>query len=216
MTSEKQAEANRLNALKSTGPRTPEGKAAVRYNSLKHGLRARATVLPGENCEEFEQLCADLEAEWQPQTPTEGFLVERIAVTEWKLGRAAVGEKSIFAAIESANKQLPSLNRIMKYEMSLENSQIRAINALTRLQRQHKRTVSAPAVAIEPATDVANKDTNGFARHDSLISAIQPPLPLNPALQPRNPAPQPLNPASKTGKTTAPYFDTDLPAAWRL
>ena len=38
MTSEKKAEANRRNALKSTGPKTPEGKDAVRLNALKHGL----------------------------------------------------------------------------------------------------------------------------------------------------------------------------------
>src|SRR5205807_417954 len=45
----KQIEANRRNALKSTGPKTPGGKAAVRLNALRHGLRAHAVVLPGEN-----------------------------------------------------------------------------------------------------------------------------------------------------------------------
>ena len=67
----KQIEANRRNALLSTGPKTLEGKAAVRLNALRHGLRAHTVVLPGENPEQFHQLCEDLEAEWQPQSRTE-------------------------------------------------------------------------------------------------------------------------------------------------
>ena len=69
-----QIDANRRNARKSTGPKTPEGKAAVRMNSLRHGLRARTVVLPGESREEFNQLCDDLEAEWQPESSSAQFL----------------------------------------------------------------------------------------------------------------------------------------------
>jgi hypothetical protein len=49
MTSDKQARANRRNALKSTGPNTPEGKAAVRHNALRHGLGSSDILLPGED-----------------------------------------------------------------------------------------------------------------------------------------------------------------------
>ena len=56
MTSEKKAEANRRNALKSTGPKTPEGKDAVRLNALKHGLLSRETLLPGEDEEALREL----------------------------------------------------------------------------------------------------------------------------------------------------------------
>jgi hypothetical protein len=49
MTSEKKAEANRRNALKSTGPKTPEGKAAVSLNALKHGLLSQEILLPRED-----------------------------------------------------------------------------------------------------------------------------------------------------------------------
>src|SRR6266576_2313161 len=91
-----QIEANRRNALQSTGPRTPQGKAAVSMNSLRHGLRARTVVLPGENREEFNQLCNDLEVEWHPQSRTEQFYVEQMAVSQWKLTRMEVGEAAIF------------------------------------------------------------------------------------------------------------------------
>jgi hypothetical protein len=47
MTSERQAEANRQNATKSTGPRTPAGKAVVALNGTKHGLLEQ--ISPGLN-----------------------------------------------------------------------------------------------------------------------------------------------------------------------
>ena len=48
MATEKQIAANRLNAQKSTGPKTPEGRAAVRLNGVKHGLTAETLVLPAK------------------------------------------------------------------------------------------------------------------------------------------------------------------------
>jgi hypothetical protein len=48
MGAEAQVNADRLHAQESTGPRTAEGRAAVALNAVKHGLRARAVVLPGE------------------------------------------------------------------------------------------------------------------------------------------------------------------------
>jgi hypothetical protein len=44
VTSEKQVQANRQNVLKSTGPKTLEGKAAVRHNAVKHGLLAKEVL----------------------------------------------------------------------------------------------------------------------------------------------------------------------------
>ena len=49
MTSERQAEANRQNAQKSTGPRTPAGKAVVALNGIKHGLLSRESLIKGES-----------------------------------------------------------------------------------------------------------------------------------------------------------------------
>src|SRR6266540_4796100 len=89
-----QIDANRRNAQKSTGPQTPEGKAAVRMNSLRHGLRARTVVLPGENREEFNQLCDDLEREWEPQSRTAQFYL--VVISQWKLTRMELGEAGIF------------------------------------------------------------------------------------------------------------------------
>ena len=55
MASKKQIEANKRNALKSSGPKTPEGKASARLNSTKHGLLSQE-VLPGEDEEARKEL----------------------------------------------------------------------------------------------------------------------------------------------------------------
>jgi hypothetical protein len=66
MTSEKQAKANRQNALKSTGPKMPEGKATVLLNALKHGLLSREILLPGEDGEALRELSEHLWTELKP------------------------------------------------------------------------------------------------------------------------------------------------------
>ena len=58
-----QINANRNNAKKSTGPKTPEGRAAARLNGLKHGLASDILVLEGESESDFENLLDSLEAE---------------------------------------------------------------------------------------------------------------------------------------------------------
>ena len=153
----KQFEANRRNAQKSTGPKTTEGKAAVSMNALRHGLRARTVVLPGENREEFTQLCDDLEVEWHPQSRTEQFYVEQMAVSQWKLTRMEVGEVNIFKDIAGPEKQIPLLDRLWQAQCRLERSYARAQRELQRLQNsrpqpdpQPEEPVPAPQSTAEP------------------------------------------------------------------
>jgi hypothetical protein len=87
MLSERQIEANRLNAQKSTGPTTPEGRAAVRLNGLKHGLCAETIVVPGEDPAEFQALLDAYRVEYQPAAPSDEFLVRQIAMADWRLLR---------------------------------------------------------------------------------------------------------------------------------
>ena len=61
-----QMEANCLNAQKSTGPRSAEGKASACFNALKHGAYARARVIPGENEDDLLQAIEDYYSEFQP------------------------------------------------------------------------------------------------------------------------------------------------------
>ncbi len=80
MATAKQTAANRLNAQKSTGPRTPQGRAAVRLNGVTHGLTAKTLVLKGESESDFKALFESLAAEYEPETPTEETLVADLAM----------------------------------------------------------------------------------------------------------------------------------------
>jgi hypothetical protein len=91
---DKQIEANRLNAQKSTGPKTPEGRAAVRLNGVKHGITAETLVLKVESEADFTDLLDSYEAEHQPATPTEEALVQQLAMATWRLRRLYRAEAS--------------------------------------------------------------------------------------------------------------------------
>ncbi len=97
MTSDKKTQANRRNSLKSTGPKTSEGKAAVRLNALKHGLLSREILLPGEDEEALRELGERLRDELQPIGELENLLVDRIISSYWRLRRLGRVETGIFA-----------------------------------------------------------------------------------------------------------------------
>src|SRR2546428_6170459 len=96
MTSTKKSGPNRQNALLSTGPKTPEGKAAASLNALKHGLLAREALLPGEDENTLRELRERLQTELQPMGEVERLLVERIAAACWRLRRLGRVEAGIF------------------------------------------------------------------------------------------------------------------------
>jgi hypothetical protein len=90
-TSLKQTEANRRNAARSTGPRTLEGKAASRFNALKSGVNASAEFIPGEDSLEYDDVRIAYDLRWNPQTPEQRCLVDRLIRCDWlqrRLGKA--------------------------------------------------------------------------------------------------------------------------------
>jgi hypothetical protein len=85
----KQIIANRINAARSTGPRTEEGKARTRANAIKHGCRARTLVLmPDEDPLAYNARVDAFIAEHRPTTPTEEILVRHLADLSWMIDRA--------------------------------------------------------------------------------------------------------------------------------
>jgi len=96
MTTAAQIQANRTNARKSTGPRTPEGKEKASQNALKHGLRAKQAVIPGEDPAEFEEHREEMLAELAPAGAVQTMLAERIVHLSWRLRRAERVQNAVF------------------------------------------------------------------------------------------------------------------------
>jgi ribosomal silencing factor RsfS len=193
----KQFEANRRNAQKSTGPKTPEGKSAVSMNALRHGLRARTVVLPGEDPTEFHHLCDDLQAEWTPQSRTEQFYVEQMAVSQWKLTRMEVVEVNIFKDTD-AKSQLSTLDRLWQAEHRLERSYARAQHELERLQK------SRPQPAPQPEEPPPAPEAEAAAEVGQAFSP-EPPSEI------RHPKSEIQNPASKIHHSPAIIESYDVP-----
>ena len=96
-TSDKQLAANRANAAKSTGPRTPEGKARSARNACTHGFTASSfAVVRLEDLDEIARLKQDAVAVYQPVNSQEMFALEQIALAQQTMFRAARIESGYF------------------------------------------------------------------------------------------------------------------------
>jgi hypothetical protein len=161
MPSERQLAANKKNAQKSTGPKTPEGRAAVRLNGVKHGLTASTLVLPGESESDFESLLDSFEAEHHPATPTEEALVRQMAMAQWRLRRLyhveaaflslrldenAEDPAEIYETLDDAGRlayvvqhSADTLTNLSHIEARLERSFYKALQELRRLRADHSQ-----------------------------------------------------------------------------
>lgn len=153
-----QIAANRDNAQKSTGPRTPEGKQVSKFNRLRHGLASPLTVLPFENQDEYNNLYASFCEEYSPVGPTEDALVKSIADSQWKLRRLETLEERVFAAMLETSQNEPAapvdpfdalaagllaggknqsaLGLLARYQATLNRQFVTSMRELKRCQRE--------------------------------------------------------------------------------
>src|SRR5262245_1419009 len=107
----KQIEANRLNALNSTGPKTSQGKERSRCNAIRHGLSAETAIVGLEEAHDYEAFEASVIADHDAQSAVERELVLRLASVLWRLRRASGIETSIFESAIKQFSQSETLNR---------------------------------------------------------------------------------------------------------
>ncbi len=111
MSSHKQVEANRRNALKSTGPATPEGKERSRCNAVRHGLTAETIIGTLEDEADYQAFEAAIIADYDAESAVERELVLRLASVLWRLRRATGIESALFefaTTDDCKHKQLTS------------------------------------------------------------------------------------------------------------
>ncbi len=123
MSSEAKVLANRLNALKSTGPRTTKGKAAVSQNAVRHGLRAEHDVISSESEADFDQYRRQLLDELNPVSPIESMLAERIVTLSWRLKRAGRFQNQAIDCLnsEDADNPLKRLTQSVLFKSALRD-----------------------------------------------------------------------------------------------
>jgi hypothetical protein len=143
--SEKQHQANLLNAQHSTGPKTPEGKQAVRFNALAWSLRAQTVILPNEDPMDFQQIWEELDAQWQPQDSTERILLEQMAEAQWFLVRAGKNEYVIYETALEIHQRFALLDRVAVQRARLERSFLTSLHALKQQQKERRQSPAEPA-----------------------------------------------------------------------
>jgi hypothetical protein len=159
--SDARLQANIANAQLSTGPRTPEGKAASAANSRTHGLCAKdLVILPGEQ-EEFDQLLGGHIKELKPDNVIEETLFDELVLAAWNLRRvrrlqAAVQEGvDPVAALDDEVLQ-KKLERLARHRTRIERSYHKSMKELRALQTErHNRPTMAPEfpTSISPLVD---------------------------------------------------------------
>jgi hypothetical protein len=168
MASDKQIRANRRNARESTGPKTPEGKANVSLNALKHGLLSQQTLLPNEDEASLLQLSERLHSQLQPVGELESLLVERIVAATWRLRRVLAVETGIYEE-ERFNylgeerslgvafiRDADAFSKLSRYETTIERGLFKALHELQRLQAaRHDEADVLPPPAVDVDVNVS-------------------------------------------------------------
>jgi hypothetical protein len=173
MSTEAQINANRLNAKKSTGPTSPEGKARSALNALKSGIDAWSHIIPGEDPAELEALTAQFLLHYQPADPVQLSLVDTLVSTEWIQRRLRRIEAQLWNyQVECLDKNLTRAEFVdpaIQHNSPLGHAYQDALEPFTRIQRRidstnrmFLRTLKAlqdlQAAPPEQASRPANQD----------------------------------------------------------
>jgi hypothetical protein len=155
---DKRQVANRVNALRSTGPKTEEGVLACKYNALRHGLRALQTLVPGENPDEWAAHREAVVADLRPSGAVEHALAEGVAVKLWRLGRVVRHEADLIANAQDRDEILCAHEKAHR--------RVGAYRGLGRTDIPTREDVANAKAAVAKAEDA-------LARRDEVLRLVE-------------------------------------------
>jgi hypothetical protein len=163
------SERNRKNAKKSTGPRTPTGKARSSQNAIKTGLYSATALLPTEDPEEYRSHAESYALSLKPQDPVQADLVKTLSDNVWCLRRirhlVAVqtarvsdmfgedGSRPPYSVMAVETRMLESFSR---HEHRLQNAIVKTLKLLKDLQKEPPREEALPDAAEAASGFVPN------------------------------------------------------------
>ena len=184
MPTEAQINANRLNAKKSTGPTSAEGKARSSLNALKSGIDAWSHIIPGEDPAELAALAAEFHNHYRPADPIQLALVDTLISTEWIQRRLRRIEAQLWNyQVECLDKNLSHADFIdasIQHNSPLGHAYQDGLDPFTRIQRRidsTNRMYLRTLKALQDLQAAAAQSVEPVSAPDSPISEPSSPVP---------------------------------------
>jgi hypothetical protein len=158
--SERRLAANRANAQKSTGPRTPQGKRRSALNATRHGILSQVLHLPEEEMAAYDEFTAPYVASLVPVGQTETELAGACADLQFRLHRLSAAEHNLFALgheehgnrydtghpeshaamtfVETLRCSKDPLATLSLYEQRLSRRFLQTLNKLHQMQKERR------------------------------------------------------------------------------
>ncbi len=167
MATPKQIAANRRNAKRSTGPKTPQGKQLSSKNACKTGAYSKHSLLQDEDPAELGRLRNEYYRDWKPASQTERHLVERLITLSWRMARCLRAETGMIASLRKFPKGIGGVASAYLRDLQNKSSLAGIADLEAKFQKRYDTTIgtleklqrSRVTRKIIAATDTENAQT---------------------------------------------------------
>jgi hypothetical protein len=169
--SPRKLEANRKNAQRSTGPKTPEGKTKSAQNAVTHGIFVKQYLSggPRETVDDIKTLAAGFWEHYQPVGMIEEMLVEKLCIETVRYSRVLRLEID-----ELARKHAffgPGVDRVGRYGANVNRALYRVMEELERLQAARKASEKFAAAPDQELADLTAETEDEIPPQETSSSA---------------------------------------------